>query len=152
VSILAVEVVFAAIPASVIVHLLAPLWQVEVVVRWSSEILLPVRVVALAPFMLLVNQRAERGLVAIKHEFFQCEQSFEVIQVKCEAPLIHQSSYCCTFLGTEGERIIFLFKFIERVNFVEKVLGREVVQTIRWVCVSKHDHQWPVEVSRAVHF
>ena len=60
---LTVKIVRALIPTSIILHISAPLQIIEVEMWRSPEVLLPVRVVALGPLMLLVDVRAEACLV-----------------------------------------------------------------------------------------
>ena len=49
--VLAFEVVLASLPASIIRYIRASLREIEEVVRWSSEVLLPMSIVAHAPVM-----------------------------------------------------------------------------------------------------
>jgi len=65
---LALEVVFALLPAAVVIDLGTALRVVEIIIRRSTEVLLSMCVVAFTPLVLLIDARAERSLVAVKHE------------------------------------------------------------------------------------
>lgn len=63
-TVLTVQVVSTSFPAPILTNVLAALWVVVKRVRWPSEVLLPMRVVAFRPLVvLLVHQRAERGFI-----------------------------------------------------------------------------------------
>lgn len=65
---MALEVVFALLPAAVVIDLGTALRVVEIVIRRSTEVLLSMCVVAFTPLVLLIDARTERSLVAVKHE------------------------------------------------------------------------------------
>jgi hypothetical protein len=65
---LALEVVFALLPAAVVIDLGTALRVVEIIIRRSTEVLLSMCVVAFTPLVLLIDARTERSLVAVKHE------------------------------------------------------------------------------------
>lgn len=67
-GVLAVEVVLAVVPATVLVHEGALVRVIEVQVRRSPEVLLAMSVVALRPFVLLVDKRTKTCFVRIYHE------------------------------------------------------------------------------------
>jgi hypothetical protein len=71
VRVLTLEIVLAVVPAAVVVDVWTPLRVVEIIIGWSSEVLLPMRVVAVAPLVLLIDAWAERCLVAVEHELLQ---------------------------------------------------------------------------------
>ncbi len=65
---MALEVVFALLPAAVVIDLGTALRVVEIIIRRSTEVLLSMCVVAFTPLVLLIDARTERSLVAVKHE------------------------------------------------------------------------------------
>jgi hypothetical protein len=65
---LALEVVFALLPAAVVIDLGTALRVVKIIIRRSTEVLLSMCVVAFTPLVLLIDARTERSLVAVKHE------------------------------------------------------------------------------------
>lgn len=65
---MALEVVFALLPAAVVIDLGTALRVVKIIIRRSTEVLLSMCVVAFTPLVLLIDARTERSLVAVKHE------------------------------------------------------------------------------------
>lgn len=65
---MALEVVFALLPAAIVIDLGTALRVVEIIIRRSTEVLLSMCVVAFTPLVLLIDARTERSLVAVKHE------------------------------------------------------------------------------------
>lgn len=61
--ILAIQVIRALIPTSIITYVWAFLQVMEEEMRWSSEVLLAMRIVALTPFMLFIDVWAKTSLV-----------------------------------------------------------------------------------------
>lgn len=61
--------------------------------------MLSVSVVTLAPLVLLVDQRTERGFVAIEHKLFEAENSFQLIKIDREASFIHERTHQRVFFG-----------------------------------------------------
>ena len=110
-------------------------------------------VVAFRPFVvLLVHQRAERGLETVQHELLHRQAVFKLVEVQSEATFVHQLADQATFLSCEGERVVALVDFIQRIYFFNQVGWRETVQAVRRIGVAKHNHKGPVEVGRAVYF
>jgi len=55
VRVLAVKIVFTILPTTIFIDCWALFRQVKIEVNWSTEILLPVSIVAFTPLMFLVN-------------------------------------------------------------------------------------------------
>lgn len=111
-GVLTLKVVFALLPASVVVDFRAPLWIVEVAVGRSSEVLLAMRVVALTPLVFLVDAGAKRGLVAVEHELLQRHLSVQLVQIKGESTVLHQVPHYLALLGRVRKRVVFLLLLI----------------------------------------
>lgn len=78
--VVAVQLVFAGLPAAIFADVWASLRVVEEEIGWPSKILLPVRIVTLGPVMNgRVANRAEGSLVAIEHELVIGEHSLQVL-------------------------------------------------------------------------
>ena len=45
-----------------------------------------------------------------------------------------------------------MFYLVERINLLEKIRWREVMQPVGRVGIAKHNHKWPVEELGAVYF
>lgn len=56
-------------------------------------------VVAITPFMLLVDLRTERSLVSVQHELLQGQDPLKVVQIHCESLISHQLSNLHTFFS-----------------------------------------------------
>lgn len=69
----------AIFPTPILSYPLAFYILVEEEVRGSSKILLPMCIIAVTPFMFLIDIRAKRSLVTVKHEFFQGQLFFKLI-------------------------------------------------------------------------
>ena len=92
---------------------MAGAWVVEVLVRWSSEVLLPMSVVAQAPVVYLgVVYGTERCFVAVKHEFVVCEHPLQVLQVVSEAFLAHKGANERAPLSAKRQRVTLLLQFV----------------------------------------
>lgn len=150
--ILTVKIVFTPIPVAVFAYGWALLRLIEEHVGWSSEVLLTVSIVTLWPFMFLVDKWTERCFIAIEHKFFKWQHTLQFVQVDSETTFVHQSPYQRVFFGWEWQWVELLLLFIQGVYFFRQVVWREVVQPVRWVCVSEHDNQRSVEVGWTVHF
>lgn len=70
---------FTLNPALLVVDLSAPLWQVVKVLRGSSEVLHAMRVVAVGPVVLLIEDWAEGSFVAVQQELMQGEVPLELV-------------------------------------------------------------------------
>ena len=93
-GVVAMQFVLAGFPAAVVADVRAAFWIVEELVGRAPEVLLAVCVVALRPVVDSgVANWAERGLVAVKHEFVVGEHTLKVFQVVSEALFTHQSAH-----------------------------------------------------------
>lgn len=71
------QLVLAILPTAIFANMRTPLRIVEEQVGWSTEILLPVRIVTFAPIVNgRVTDRTEGRLVAIEHEFVIRKHTF----------------------------------------------------------------------------
>jgi hypothetical protein len=89
VRVLAVHLVFALHPALLVVDLGTPLGRVVEVLRGPPEVLHAVRVVTVRPIMLLVENRAERGLITVQQKVLKTQVALKLIQVLGKALLGH---------------------------------------------------------------
>ena len=137
--ILALEVIFALLPASIVVDLWTSLWVVEVAVGRSAEVLLAMRVIAFTPLVFLVDAGAKRSLVAVEHELLQRHLSVQLVQIKGKSSVLHQVPHHLAFLCGVGKRVVFLLLLIQGVYYVHQVTRRKVVQSVRRLCVTEDD-------------
>ena len=116
--ILAVEVVGAGVPASVVQNVRALFQRTdEVEVRRPSEVLLPMRVVTLGPLVFLVYNRAEACLVRVDHEFFEAHCFLVLVQVHGELPLCHQITHRAALFRGERQWIYLLLLLLDEQGF-----------------------------------
>ena len=150
--ILAVEEVGALVPATVVCHVRAFLEVTEEQMRGSSEILLPVSVVALRPLVLLIDVRTETRLVRVDHEFFETHGFLVLVQVHRELPLRHQITHRAALLGGERQRVNLLLFFVQWLYPLSQEDSLERVQLVRRRQLSVNYDQWSVEIRGAIHF
>ena len=79
VVVLAVQLVRTPLPGAFFIHVWTLLSQVVEKRGRPPQVLLAVRVVAVSPFMFLVNVGAEGGLVGEKHEIFEFQLVVEAV-------------------------------------------------------------------------
>jgi hypothetical protein len=74
VAVLAVKVISTSFPTPIFTYVLTTLWVVVKRIRWPSEVLLSMSVIAFRPLMmLLIHQRAERSFITVEHKLFICQ-------------------------------------------------------------------------------
>jgi hypothetical protein len=71
-----IQLLRTVVPTSIITDITALLSIIKENIGCSPEILLPMGIIALTPFMLRIDLGAEGSLIAIEHEFFQGQLSF----------------------------------------------------------------------------
>ena len=88
------QLVLTCLPTAVFAYVGTPFRIVEEQIGRAAEVLLTMRVVALAP---VVNGRvvywAERCFVAVKHELVGTQKAFKIVQIQSEAFFTHQRTY-----------------------------------------------------------
>ena len=80
-GVLAVQEVRALVPITIICHVRTFFEVVKVKVRRSSEVLLPMSIVAFRPLMLFVDVRTKTCLVRVNHEFLETHLFFMLVQI-----------------------------------------------------------------------
>jgi len=79
------------------------------------------RIVAFTPFMLFVDIWTETCLVRIYHKFFYIHCFLVLIKILGKLFVSHKSTDCTTFFCAVGQRVDFLFFFVERLNSIHEV-------------------------------
>jgi hypothetical protein len=90
VSKLAVQLVGTLVPCSILGYVRAFFWQIIEILWGSPEVLLPMRVVAIGPLMLMVDVRAECAFVEEHHEGLQRVITIVALQLMRETLLLHK--------------------------------------------------------------
>jgi len=90
VTVLAVQVIAASLPAAILAYVLASLWVVVKRIRGPSEILLSMGVITLRPLMmLLIHQRAEGSLITVEHKLFVSQFVLKFFKIQSKPPFVH---------------------------------------------------------------
>lgn len=90
VGILAVQVVGASVPATVILHVRALLGIAnKVEMRWTPEILLSMCIMTIGPFMFLIDMWTKAGFVTIDHKLFDRHLFLMLLKIQRESCLRH---------------------------------------------------------------
>jgi len=90
VTVLAVQVIAASLPAAILANVLASLWVVVKRIRGPSEILLSMGVITLRPLMmLLIHQRAEGSLITVEHKLFVSQFVLKFFKIQSKPPFVH---------------------------------------------------------------
>jgi len=90
VTVLTVQVITARFPAPILTYVLTSLWVVVKRIRWSSEILLSMSVIAFRPLMmLLIHQRAEGSFITVEHKLFIGQFVLKFVKIQCKPSFIH---------------------------------------------------------------
>jgi len=90
VTVLAVQVIAASLPAPIFAYVLASLRVVVKRIWGPSEVLLSVSIITFRPLMvLLVHQRAEGSLITVKHKLFVGQFVFKFVKVQSEPSFVH---------------------------------------------------------------
>lgn len=77
--VLAVHFVFAFDPRLLVIDLIAPFGQIEVVLGRAAEILHAMRVVAVRPIVLFVQDGAKRCFVAVEQKLVDRQVTFKLV-------------------------------------------------------------------------
>lgn len=107
-------------------------------------------VVALGPFVLLIDYRAKACLVRVDHEFLKAHLLFVTLQVLREPLIAHQIAHCAAFFRAKGQRVDFLLLFVEWLDPRSQIIGYKTVKLVRRREFAVNDDQWSVEISRTV--
>jgi len=103
-------------------------------------------VVTLAPFVLLIDIRAETRLIWVYHELFDVHCLLILIKVLRESPVTHQSAHGAAFLRAKWQGIYLLFFFIKGLNPVDQIAGIKWMQLIRWWVLAIHNDKRSIKV------